>query len=56
METVKFCEAHITDGRLLGFLQTFWAPTTEENRKGILKAIELLGDAKRWYDKNHRRR
>jgi hypothetical protein len=53
MDTVKFCEANITDARLLGFLQTFWAPTTEDNRKNIFKAIELLGEAKRWYIKNH---
>ena len=37
--------------RLLGFIQTFWAPTTEENREGILKAIELMGNAKKWYEK-----
>jgi hypothetical protein len=53
MNTVKFCEANITDARLLGFLQTFWAPTTEDNRKNIFKAIELLGEAKRWFIKNH---
>ena len=49
--TVEFCKKHIADPRLLGFIQTFWAPTTEENRDGILKAIELTGDAKKWYDK-----
>lgn len=55
LETVKFCDAHIADPRLLGFLQTFWAPTTEDNRGSILKAIELLGGAKEWFDKNHKK-
>lgn len=54
LETVKFCDSNIADARLLGFLQTFWAPTTEDNRQGILKAIELLGDAKKWFDRNHK--
>lgn len=49
--TVQFCDTHIADPRLLGFLQTFWAPTTEENRESILKAIELTGNAKKWYEK-----
>jgi hypothetical protein len=54
LETVKFCKDHVADSRLLGFLQTFWAPTTEDNRKGILKAIELLGDARKWYHQNRK--
>jgi hypothetical protein len=54
LETVKFCKDHVADSRLLGFLQTFWAPTTEDNRKGILKAIELLGDARKWYYHNQK--
>jgi hypothetical protein len=54
LETVRFCTEHIADSRLLGFLQTFWAPTTEDNRKGILKAIELLGDARKWYHQNRK--
>lgn len=54
METVKFCKANISEAKLLGFLQTYWAPTTEDNRKGILKAIELMGDAKKWYDKSRK--
>ncbi|MCW3092919.1 MAG: Tat pathway signal sequence protein [Ferruginibacter sp.] len=48
--TVEFSNTHIADPRLLGFLQTFWAPTTEENRGSILKAIGLLGESKKWYD------
>lgn len=55
LETVKFCDTHIANPRLLGYLQTFWAPTTEDNRPGILKAIELIGEAKKWFDKNHKR-
>jgi hypothetical protein len=54
LNTVKFCEAKISDAKLLGFLQTVWAPTIEENRKGIMKAIQLIGDAKKWFEKNHK--
>lgn len=49
--TVKFCKKNIADARLLGFIQTYWAPTTEENRRGILKAIDLLGEAKKEYER-----
>lgn len=52
-DTVRFCEKHITDGRLLGFLQTYWAPTTEVNRAHILKAIALAGEAKKKFDTSH---
>lgn len=55
MNTVQFCEKNISDARLLGFLQTFWAPTTEDNRRNILKAINLIGEAKAWFDKNHKK-
>ena len=44
--TVDFAKKHIADLRLLGFLQTFWRPTIEENRDRILQGIELLGRAK----------
>ena len=54
LNTVQFCKQHIADPRLLGFIQTFWAPTTEENREGILKAIELTGNAKKWYDDSNK--
>ena len=47
--TVGFCKKAIADARLYGFLQTFWAPTTEDNREQILKAIELAGEAKRFF-------
>ncbi len=53
---VEFCNTHIADPRLLGFLQTFWAPTTEENREGILKAVSLLGESKKWYHKKRTKR
>lgn len=53
--TVQFCDTHIASPRLLGFLQTFWAPTTEENRESILKAIGLLGESKKWFDKNRKK-
>jgi hypothetical protein len=53
--TVEFCTAHIGNPRLYGFLQTVWAPTTEDNRERILKAIALTGEAKSWFDKNHQK-
>ena len=55
LNTVKFCDARIAAPRLYGFLQTFWAPTTEENRESILKAIALTGEAKRWFDQQHKK-
>ena len=45
--TVDFCSKHIDDARLMGFMQTFWMPTTERFRPTIMKAITLLGDAKK---------
>ncbi len=51
--TVQFCEKHIDDTRLLGFLQTLWKPSIEEYRERILKGIELTGDAKEWFDGKH---
>lgn len=47
--TVAFGKEHIDDSRLLGFLQTFWRPTIEENRELIIKGIELAGEAKKLY-------
>lgn len=49
--TVSFAKENIDDSRLLGFLQTFWRPTIEENRDRIIGGIELLGKAKRTYYK-----
>jgi len=48
--TVQFCEKHIEDSRLLGFLQSFWKPTIEEYRERILKGIELAGKSKAWFE------
>lgn len=47
--TVVFGKENIEDNRLLGFLQTFWRPTIEENRDRIIGGIELLAQAKRRY-------
>jgi hypothetical protein len=49
--TVEFCKKNIADPRLLGFIQTYWAPTTEENRRNILKSIDLIGKSKKEYEK-----
>lgn len=51
--TVRFCDQHIQDARLFGFLQTFWKPTIEEYRKLILEGIELTGEAEKWYNGHH---
>ncbi len=52
INTVQFCKKNISDTRLLGFLQTFWKPTLAENRESILKGIELIGNARRWFIEN----
>lgn len=44
--TVDFCSKHISDAHLLGFMQAFWMPTIERFRSPIIKAIDLIGDAK----------
>jgi hypothetical protein len=54
MGNVQYCTKHIADSRLLGFLQTVWVPTIDENRELVLKGIELTGDAKRWFDKDRK--
>ena len=48
--TVTFCDKHIDDKRLLGFLQTFWMPTIEKYRDPILKGIDLVGEARKAYE------
>nr|WP_286855747.1 twin-arginine translocation signal domain-containing protein [Proteiniphilum sp. UBA4988] len=50
MNNVKFCTKNISDEKLLGFIQSSWRFTTEENRTHILNAIELAGKAKKWYN------
>ena len=47
------CLLHVADQRLLGFIQSPWKFTIEENSANILKSIELAGNAKNWFDKNH---
>ena len=54
LNNVKFCVKNITDQRLFGFIQSPWKYTLEENRAHILKSIELAGEAKAWFDKNHK--
>ncbi len=47
--TVKYCSSHISDEHLMGFMQTFWMPTVEQNRTRILKGIDLIGEARENY-------
>lgn len=54
MNNVQFCNEHIADSRLLGFIQSPWRKTVEEYRGNILRAIEQMGEAKSWFMKNHR--
>jgi hypothetical protein len=54
LNNVKFCFENVADQRLFGFIQSPWKYTIEENRAHILKSIELAGNAKEWFDKNHK--
>ena len=47
--TVDFCKKNMDDKLLLGFLQTWWGPTIEENRDRIVGGIRSLGEAKKRY-------
>lgn len=49
MNTVKFCKENINDNLLKGFMQTSWRPTIEEFKEPILKGVELLSAAKKYY-------
>ena len=51
---VQYCQKNIADPRLLGFLQSLWVPSIDENRELILKGITLTGDAKKWFDNNRK--
>ncbi len=51
INTVKFCNDHVNDSRLFGFLHTSWYPTIEKYREPILDSIRLAGEAKRWFEK-----
>ncbi len=52
--TVEFCSQHISDKKLMGFLQTFWMPTIEKYREPIIQAIELTGEARRKYEQKNK--
>ena len=52
LNTVQFCNKHISEKRLLGYFQTNWRPTIEDFRKPILKSIDLIGNARKWYIDN----
>jgi hypothetical protein len=54
LNNVQYCAQHISDSRLMGFLQTPWVATIDENRELLLNGIELLGNAKNWYETNHK--
>lgn len=41
-KTVEYCRKHIHPKRLLGFMQTPWAPTVRARRKHHLEAIEQV--------------
>ncbi|MBY5959177.1 family 20 glycosylhydrolase [Membranicola marinus] len=55
--TVEFSKEHISDDKLLGFLQTIWKPTIEDSDRHsdmryedrIIKGIDLIGEAKKKY-------
>lgn len=47
--TVEFAKKNFDNSHLLGFLQTIWRPTIEENRDRVIGGIKLLGEAKRKY-------
>lgn len=47
--TVKYTKKYIADERLMGFLQIPWKMTLEKNRDDILKGIEQIGAAKKWF-------
>ncbi len=49
LNNVKFCTTNVSDEKLLGFVQSSWRFTTDENRDEIIHAIELAGKAKKWY-------
>lgn len=51
---VRFCSETIADQRLLGFIQSTWRRTVEENRERILASIDQVDEAKKWYEKNHK--
>lgn len=51
---VKFCTENVADERLFGFIQSPWKHTKMENREQLLRAIQLAGEAKEWYENNRK--
>ena len=50
-ETVKFCRANLSSGRLLGFLVSSWRATTANFRDKNLKAVDLVGEeVAKWHN------
>jgi hypothetical protein len=45
-KTVSFCKRNIASRRLLGFMQTTWAPTLEPFRRRHMDAIECVARAR----------
>ena len=54
LNNVRFCNENIADSRLLGFIQSPWKHTLEENRKRILLSIEQAGEAKKWFEERRK--
>ncbi|MGC8977545.1 MAG: Tat pathway signal protein [Candidatus Ratteibacteria bacterium] len=48
---VDFCKKSISDFNLLGFLQTVWRPVIKKYYDRFIKAIELLNNGRRIYEK-----
>ena len=53
LQNVKFCAENLADERFLGFIQSPWVSTEEENREKLIKGIELAGEAKTWYERTY---
>lgn len=54
MKLVQHCNEIIADKRLLGYMHTSWRPTREPSRPEIMKGLDLIGDARKWYIANHK--
>jgi len=48
--TVEYCRKNVSSG-LLGFLQTPWKPTLRQFREHHIQAIELVGEAKKKFER-----
>ncbi len=49
--TVKYAKEHISNDKLLGFMQAPWYMTIEANRQRLTDSLDQLGEAKKWFDK-----